>query len=68
MRYDGQFVQDKKQGFGIYTWTDGRRYEGWWHKGKQHGFGNYTNKDMVVKSGVWESGKRIKWLSEESVN
>ena len=32
--YVGQFESDKKSGFGIYTWTDGRKYEGWWSEGK----------------------------------
>jgi hypothetical protein len=34
VRYDGEYQADKKEGYGIYYWTDGRRYEGWWHKGK----------------------------------
>ena len=34
VQYDGQFVDDMKQGYGIYAWTDGRKYEGWWYKGK----------------------------------
>ena len=32
--YEGQYSEDKKQGFGVYTWADGRRYEGNWHRGK----------------------------------
>ena len=28
--YIGQFENDKKQGFGDYKWTDGRKYRGWW--------------------------------------
>jgi hypothetical protein len=34
VRYDGEYLNDKKEGFGIYYWTDGRKYDGWWHKGK----------------------------------
>ena len=34
IRYDGQFVDDLKEGYGTYTWTDGRKYEGWWFRGK----------------------------------
>ena len=34
VRYDGQYLNDKKEGFGLYYWTDGRKYVGWWHLGK----------------------------------
>lgn len=39
--YTGQYVDDKKEGFGIYLLPDGRRYEGWWVNGKQHGIGTF---------------------------
>ena len=62
----GDYLFDKKEGFGIYKWTDGRMYEGWWVKGKQHGPGTYhdTAKNSVRK-GLWENGKRLKWYEEE---
>jgi len=43
VRYDGQYNDDKKDGYGLYYWTDGRKYEGWWYKGKQHGLGLYVD-------------------------
>jgi hypothetical protein len=55
---------DKKQGFGIYIWTDGRKYEGQWLNGKQHGEGKYVLPDGKEKIGIWENGKRIKWTQE----
>ena len=27
-RYDGQFVNNMKDGFGVYEWSDGTKYEG----------------------------------------
>ena len=36
-RYDGEYVNDKKEGFGTFTWPDGRMYQGEWTNGKQHG-------------------------------
>ena len=33
-KYDGQFVNDKREGFGLFTWADGRKYEGHWVDGK----------------------------------
>ena len=32
--YEGQYLEDKKEGEGILTWPDGRRYEGPWKAGK----------------------------------
>ena len=45
VRYDGEYKQDKKDGFGHYYWTDGRKYSGWWAKGKQHGLGTYEDQN-----------------------
>ena len=27
-RYDGEYVDDKKEGHGVFIWPDGRRYDG----------------------------------------
>ena len=45
--YVGSFVNDKKDGYGVCTWPDGRVYKGNWSKGKPSGKGEYTegNKD-----------------------
>jgi len=32
--YEGEFINDTKEGYGIYRWADGRIYEGKWLKGK----------------------------------
>ena len=65
VRYDGEYVDDKKGGFGYYIWTDGRKYEGWWYKGKQHGLGKYYDPvKNTLKKGLWENGKRAKWFDE----
>lgn len=42
-RYEGQYVDDKKEGKGTFLWPDGRKYEGGWKNGKQHGIGYYTS-------------------------
>ena len=33
-RYDGEYIDDKKEGMGIFYWPDGRKYEGEWKNGK----------------------------------
>ena len=69
VRYNGQFLNDKKQGYGIYTWTDGRRYEGYWYKGKQHGIGTYFDaKKKGGKQGLWEVSKRVMWFEEADIS
>jgi len=32
--YEGEWVQDKAQGFGVYTHTDGAQYIGYWYEDK----------------------------------
>lgn len=32
--YEGEYVDDKKEGQGIFTWPDGRKYDGAWVNGK----------------------------------
>lgn len=67
--YQGQYLDDKKHGYGIYRWTDGRQYSGYWNVGKQHGLGVYlVAADNRIKHGLWEDGKRIEWFNEESQN
>ena len=67
MTYYGQFAADKKHGYGIYTWPNGRKYGGWWWKGELHGYGIYTNQRSEAKYGLWEQGKRLKWFDSQSV-
>merc|ERR1712061_817460 len=55
--YSGQYVLDRKEGFGIFLWPDGRKYEGFWLRGKQHGFGRCTLKDGSHKFMKWKDGK-----------
>lgn len=62
----GDFLGDKKHGFGVYKWADGRIYEGMWENGKQHGEGKYKQKDGSIKIGEWKNGKRIRWIDEDN--
>jgi hypothetical protein len=69
VRYEGQYLFDKKQGFGCYRWMDGRLYEGYWFKGKQHGIGTYTDASKgSTKFGIWENSKRLKWLNQDAID
>ena len=39
--YEGDYVNDNKEGLGEFHWPDGKWYRGEWLNGKQHGDGSY---------------------------
>lgn len=49
-------------GYGIYTWADGKQYEGNWKDGFHHGEGIYRKQGTPDRKGVWQDGQRLKWL------
>ena len=50
-----------KEGYGVFTWPDGRKYKGNWANGKQHGEGTFINDKGVEQTGIWENGKKKEW-------
>lgn len=36
-RYNGQWMNNMRHGFGVQVWPDGARYEGYWKNNKAHG-------------------------------
>ena len=54
----GEYKNDKKEGFGVYKWADGRRYEGMWKDGKQHGKGKFIMANGTLE-GNWNQGQYI---------
>jgi hypothetical protein len=65
--YEGFYKDDKKHGFGVYTWSDSKKYAGFWSNGKQHGIGVFINRDGKKKYGLWEDGKKLRWINSEEV-
>ena len=62
-KYNGDYYNDKKDGFGTFEWADGRKFAGYWKNGKQNGEGEFYNPETrETKKGIWENGKRIKWI------
>ncbi|MGS0524405.1 hypothetical protein ACU8V7_03520 [Zobellia nedashkovskayae] len=57
--YKGQFKKGLPNGFGIYTWNDGKIYEGEFKKGKKEGEGKLTFKTDSIVIGYWKSDKYI---------
>lgn len=60
--YVGEYVMDKKHGYGVFTWSDGRMYKGGWKDGKQHGEGVFITENKEEKKGEWRDGTRIRWI------
>lgn len=44
-RYDGSFFENEIDGYGTYTWSDGRSYEGLWKNNRMTGVGKFTWSD-----------------------
>ena len=50
--YQGQFINNRMEGFGKYTWSDGRNYTGYWKNSMMHGKGVFQ----------WTNGQRYEGL------
>ena len=59
-KYEGEFVDDHREGQGIHVWPDGSKYEGGWLKGKYHGFGIFTKANGKQTEADFDKGKKIK--------
>lgn len=57
--YEGEFVEDHKEGYGVYDWGAapwaGEHYEGGYVADRRHGFGLYRWPSGDVYAGPWES-------------
>ena len=79
-RYEGEFLNGKKNGYGIFFNNNGDRYEGNWSNGWINGYGTYYFRDgniyqgyflKAIKTGkgkfYWSDGNRYDgdWLNDE---
>lgn len=48
-RYEGEWKDDTKHGFGIKTWANGDRFEGSWRNGSKHGGQKDSPHSLVSK-------------------
>jgi hypothetical protein len=55
-RYEGEWVSNKRQGYGVLTWPDGRRYEGEFENDKRHRHGVEVEPDRGCYIGTWSEG------------
>ena len=56
--YEGDFVEGKKHGYGVYRWGDGSVFEGWYIDDKKQGHGKYRTADNRMFEGEWKNGMR----------
>ena len=53
-KYQGEFINDKVEGYGLYYNKEGRLvYEGYWKNGKRNGIGIYHAEDGSIFKGEW---------------
>lgn len=53
--YEGDWVEDKMHGFGIYKYSNGDTYEGEWRENLQEGLGKYYFTDGTKYEGEWKN-------------
>ncbi|ONK63788.1 uncharacterized protein A4U43_C07F18930 [Asparagus officinalis] len=56
-RYEGDWVDDKYDGYRVETWARGSRYRGQYRQGLRHGFGVYRFYTGDVYAGGWSNGQ-----------
>ena len=57
--YEGDFADNAINGYGVYTWPDGRRYEGEFSGFLRTGNGTFTDKDGAVTVGTFKNGECV---------
>jgi hypothetical protein len=57
--YEGEFVNDKYEGYGKYTWDDSDSYEGDWKDGERHGKGIFRSGDGTVQYSMYDNGRSV---------
>lgn len=61
--YEGDYKNDKKDGYGTFRFLDHTWYQGEWANGRQHGKGTLFNAEGVPRvHGIWNKGQIEKEL------
>jgi len=59
-KYEGEYKNDKKEGYGEFNWPNGKVYKGMWKDGKQDGDGTLLNsKTGDQLQATWSNGQRV---------
>ena len=55
--YEGSFLNNKKEGYGVFTYGDGKVYKGHFQNDKRHGTGHFSINEENYYTGEWQNGK-----------
>jgi hypothetical protein len=58
-RYEGEYKEKQRHGYGVFSWASGIRYEGEWQQGKLHGRGILITADGTETAGRWQNDEHI---------
>ena len=67
-RYQGTFVNDKREGYGYYYENFGSKsFRGCWKNDLKHGVG-YVREELetLEKKGMWNQGEHISWITNST--
>ena len=55
--YEGEYLKDVKEGYGVYRWASGNIYKGYYKNDKRHFYGEMKwTQDGSVYKGEWLDG------------
>lgn len=57
-RYEGEYVDGKRNGEGLLHYPDGSTYEGHWNGGDKSGVGTYTYANGDTYEGEWKDNQK----------
>lgn len=60
LKYEGDFIQGKKQGFGCLLLSNGEKFEGGFYNDLPDGKGKFTKSNGYVLEAKWKAGKLIR--------
>ena len=64
--YYGHYLNNKKDGLGIFYWGLNKKWVGYWKDGLRDGAGILFHPENNPERGFWDRGKRIEMLEQEN--
>lgn len=58
-KYKGEWLNNKKDGFGVLINAEGEVYDGNWANDQIEGFGKFVNKGGAVYEGEWRNNRQV---------